>query len=51
LAMWGPGVDWACVQNVWFWAIAVLKFVVWLMALVVIWLTLWAMQLRKRAGS
>jgi hypothetical protein len=51
LSMWGPGVDWAFVQNVWFWAIAILKFVVWLSALVVIWLTLWARQLRKRAGN
>ena len=51
LAMWGPGVDWAFVQNVWFWAIAVLKFAVWLMALPVIWLTLWARQMRKRAAE
>ena len=29
LSMWGPGIDWAFVQNVWFWAIAFLKFVVW----------------------
>src|SRR5512141_2431536 len=49
LSMWGPSVDWAFVQNVWFWAIAILKFVVWLMALVAIWLTLWARQLRKAA--
>jgi hypothetical protein len=49
LSMWGPGMDWTFVQNVWFWAIAVLKFGLWLMALVVIWLTLWARQLRKRA--
>jgi hypothetical protein len=49
--MWGPGVDWAFVQTVWFWAIAILKFSVWLLALVVIWLTLWAWQLRKRVGG
>jgi hypothetical protein len=50
LAMWGPDVDWAFVRTVWFWAIAILKFVVWLMALMAIWLTLWARQLRKHAG-
>jgi hypothetical protein len=49
--MWGPEVDWAFVRIVWFWAIAVLKFIVWLMALAVIWLTLWARQLRKRADG
>ena len=46
----GTGLDWAFVQPVWFWAIAVLKFSLWLMALVVIWLTLWARQLRKQAN-
>lgn len=51
LAMWGPDTDWACVQRVWFWAIAFLKFIVWLATLVVIWLTLWARQLRKRLGD
>ena len=49
--MWGPNLDWAFVQMVWFWGIAVLKFVVWLMALVALWLTLWARQLRKRTGG
>ena len=28
LSMWGPNFDWDFVQMVWFWAIAVLKFVV-----------------------
>lgn len=51
LAMWGPGIDWAFVQTVWFWAIAVLKFIVWLMVLIALWLTLWARQLRKRLGG
>jgi len=50
LAMWGPGTDWLFVQQVWFWAIAILKFVLWLMVLIVLWLTRWARQLRKRAG-
>ena len=51
LAMWGPGADWDLVRAVWFWAVAVLKFVVWLAALVAIWLTLWARQLRKEADA
>jgi hypothetical protein len=51
LAMWGPNLDWAFVQMVWFWAIAVLKFLVWLMVLIALWLTLWARQLRKRMGG
>lgn len=51
LAMWGPDFDWVFVRTVWFWAIAILKFIVWLMALGVIWLTLWAWQLRKRADG
>jgi hypothetical protein len=45
LAMWGPDVDWAFVHVVWFWAIAILKFVLWLTVFVVLWLTLWARQL------
>jgi hypothetical protein len=47
LSMWGPGVEWPFVQNVWFWAMAAFKFCVWLMVLAVLWLTLWARQLRK----
>src|SRR5262249_62229234 len=47
LTLWGPGVDWPFVQNVWFWAMAALKFCIWLLVLVVLWLTLWARQLRK----
>ncbi len=51
LTLWGPDVHWAFVQQVWFWAVAILKMCPWLLALVVLWLTLWAWQLRKRAGS
>lgn len=50
LSMWGPGFDWAFVQNVWFWAIAILKFIVWLMAAAALWLTLWARRLRRHAN-
>ena len=49
LSMWGPNLDWACVQMVWFWGMAILKLVVWFLALVALWLTLWARQLRKGA--
>lgn len=51
LSMWGPNFDWDSVQMVWFWAVAVLKFIVWLLALVALWLTLWARQLRKRPAG
>ncbi len=51
LSMWGPTFDWAFVQLVWFWAIAILKFIVWLMVLIALWLSLWARQLRKRMGE
>jgi hypothetical protein len=43
--------DWAFVQNVWFWMTAIFKLCVWVMATIVIWLTLWARQLKKQAGS
>jgi hypothetical protein len=51
LSMWGPNLDWAFVQRVWFWGIAILKFIVWLMVLIALWLTLWARQLRKGTGN
>ena len=51
LWMWGPYLDWAFVQMVWFWVIAALKFVFWLLVLIALWLTLWARQLRKRAKT
>lgn len=47
LTMWGPGVDWPFVQQVWFWVMAAFKFCIWLMILAVLWLTLWARQLRR----
>ena len=51
LSMWGPNLDWAFVQMVWFWAIALLKFLWWLTVLIALWLTLWARQLRKRISE
>jgi hypothetical protein len=45
-SLWGPNLHWAFVQMVWFWAVAVMKFVLWLMVLMTLWLTLWARQLK-----
>ena len=50
-SLWGPNLDWAYVQHVWFWALAIFKVGVWIMALTALWLTLWARQLRKSSGS
>src|SRR6202521_3201797 len=47
LSLWGPGVDWPFVQNVWFWAMVAFKFCVWLMVLAVLWLALLGRQLPK----
>ena len=50
-AMWGPGISWSFVQDVWFWAVVGLKFCIWLFAFVVLWLTRWGRQLRKQSGG
>ena len=49
LSMWGPNIDWTFAQMVWFWGIAIMKFVLWLVVLIALWLTLWARQLRKHS--
>jgi hypothetical protein len=46
LSMFGPGMSWHEVQNVWLWAMAAFKIFLWCMATVALWLTLWARQLR-----
>ena len=51
LSMWGPNFDWAFVQTVWFWAIAVLKFIVWLMVLIALWFTLMGEAVEKADGQ
>jgi hypothetical protein len=51
LSMWGPDVNWAFVQMVWFWGLAIMKFILWLIVLIALWLTLWARRLRKEADS
>jgi hypothetical protein len=47
MSLWGPGIEWPFVQNVWFWFLASFKFCFWLMVFAVLWLTLWARQLRR----
>ena len=47
LSIWGPNLDWAFVQNVWFWMAATFKMCIWVLTLAALWLTLWARQLRK----
>jgi hypothetical protein len=47
LSLWGPDLSWEFIQNVWFWALVMLKLSVWLIVLFVLWLTLWARRLRK----
>jgi hypothetical protein len=48
--LWGPNINWDFIQSVWFWGIAVMKFLWWLLVLATLWLSLWAHQLRKQAG-
>jgi hypothetical protein len=51
LILWGNGVTWDTVQNIWFWGAAIFKFCLCILALIVVWLTLWERQLRKQAGG
>lgn len=44
-SLWG-GSDWATVQAVVLWAVAVFKIILYTAAMVVVWLTLWARKLR-----
>jgi hypothetical protein len=49
-ALWGNGVAWDTIQNLWLWVTVVFKLCLWVLALVVIWLKLWSRQLKKSAG-
>jgi hypothetical protein len=51
LSLWGPDVTWSYIQNVWIWALVIVKVGAWLLVLVVLWLTLWARQLRKQSAG
>jgi hypothetical protein len=47
LSFWGPNLGWETVNQVWFWALVLIKAFLGLIAFVALWLTLWARQLRK----
>ncbi len=47
LSVWGSGVSWPEVQNLWLLATGFLKLLVLVLAILCLWLTLWARQLRK----
>jgi hypothetical protein len=49
--LWGNGVAWDTIQNLWLWAATSFKFCLWVLALPVIWLTLWSRQLSKQARN
>lgn len=48
-ALWGPGVDWAIIQEIWLRAMIYLKIGAWLQVLLVIWVSFWARGLRLLA--
>jgi len=47
LSLWGPNLGWENINQVWFWALVLIKVFLGLIAFVALWLTLWARQLRK----
>lgn len=47
LSLWGPNLGWETMNQIWFWALVLLKVFLVLIAFVALWLTLWAQQLRK----
>jgi hypothetical protein len=51
LAIWGHGVGWDQIQNLWLWIAAIFKLCLWLMVLALVWLTLWCRGLRKQPHS
>jgi hypothetical protein len=51
MSLWGPGVTWEYVQNVWWLATALLKVFLLILAIPCLWLTMWARQLRKAGGA
>jgi len=48
LCVWGGGITWQEIRNVWLWAIIAYKLGVAMMIFITIWLTLWARQLAKK---
>jgi hypothetical protein len=51
LSVWGSGVSWLEVQNLWLLATGFLKLLLLVLAILCLWLTLWARQLRKGRGA
>ncbi len=47
LIIWGDGITWPEIRNIWLWGMVAYKFVVGIMLFIIIWLTLWARQLAK----
>ena len=45
--LWGDGVTWDTIQNLWLWGTAVFKLFMLMLALIVMWLTLWSRLLKK----
>ncbi len=48
ICLWGKGVLWADIRNIWLWGMVIYKLGIAMMLFVVIWLTLWARQLAKK---
>jgi hypothetical protein len=48
LCIWGNGVTWTEIRNIWLWGMVAYKFIVGIMLFVIIWLTLWARQLARK---
>ena len=48
LSIWGNGITWPEIRNIWLWGMVVYKFIVGIMLFIIIWLTLWARQLAKK---
>lgn len=48
LCLWGEGMSWQEIRDIWLWGMVMYKLGVGMMLFVVIWLTLWARQLAKK---
>ncbi|PKN52619.1 MAG: hypothetical protein CVU55_05120 [Deltaproteobacteria bacterium HGW-Deltaproteobacteria-13] len=48
LCLWGEGITWSQIRDIWLWGMVMYKLGVGMMLFVVIWLTLWARQLAKK---
>jgi hypothetical protein len=47
LSLWGPNISWEAMNQIWFWALVLIKAFLAVLAFVALFLTLWARQLRK----